>query len=66
MEKGDEDGLFTRDAVCKAIRLVMDEDSEVGREVRANHSKWKDFLLQEGLESSYIDEFVQKLRELLI
>lgn len=39
IEKGEEDGLFTKESVCKAVRAVMEDDSEVGREVRANHAK---------------------------
>ncbi|CAK9181878.1 unnamed protein product [Ilex paraguariensis] len=65
VERGEEDGLFTKDSVCKAIRSVMEVDSEVGNEVKANHAKWREFLLSEGLESSYIDGFVQKLGGLL-
>ncbi|KAK6154752.1 hypothetical protein DH2020_009000 [Rehmannia glutinosa] len=65
VEKGDEDGLFTRDGVMKAIRLVMDDDSEIGKEIRANHAKWRDFLLREGLENTYVDDFVHKLQSLL-
>lgn len=65
VEKGDEDGLFTQETVCRAVRLVMDEDSEIGKEVRANHTKWREFLLREGLETAYIDDFVQKLRSLI-
>ncbi|XP_059625619.1 cyanidin 3-O-galactoside 2''-O-xylosyltransferase FGGT1-like [Cornus florida] len=65
VEKGEEDGNFTREGVCKAIRLIMNVDGEVGKEVMANHAKWKDFLLSEGLESSYIDSFIQKLHGLL-
>ncbi|KAA8519726.1 hypothetical protein F0562_013982 [Nyssa sinensis] len=65
VEKGDEDGLFTRDGVCKAIMLVMEDDSGVGKEVMGNHAKWREFLLSKGLESSYIDSFVQNLQGLL-
>ncbi|KAI3466710.1 hypothetical protein Pfo_023373 [Paulownia fortunei] len=65
VEKGDEDGLFTREGVIKAIRLVMEDDSEIGKDVRANHAKWRDFLLRKGLENSYIDDFVHKLQCLL-
>lgn len=65
VEKGDEDGLFTKETVCRAVRLVTDEDSEIGKEVRANHTKWREFLLREGLETAYIDEFVHKLRSLI-
>lgn len=65
VEKGDEDGLFTKEGVCKAIRMVMDDGSEIGKEVRANHAKWRDFLLREGTENSYIDEFISKMKGLL-
>lgn len=65
VEKGDEDGLFTREGVMKAIRLVMDGDSEIGKEIRANHAKWRGFMLRQGLENSYIDDFVHKLQCLL-
>ncbi|XP_050212793.1 cyanidin 3-O-galactoside 2''-O-xylosyltransferase FGGT1-like [Mercurialis annua] len=60
-----EDGLFTRDGICKAVKAVMDDDSEVGKEARRNHNKWKDFLLSNGLESTYIDAFVNKLHACL-
>ena len=43
----------------------MDDDSEVGKLVRANHAKWREFMLGEGLENSYVDGFVDKLHELL-
>lgn len=66
VEKCEEDGLFTREGVCKAVRAVMDENSNVGKEVRANHAKWREFLLSKGLENSYIDSFVQNLHSLLI
>ncbi|GAU26627.1 hypothetical protein TSUD_102340 [Trifolium subterraneum] len=33
VEKGDEDGLFTKESVCKAVKIVMDDKNEVGREV---------------------------------
>ncbi|KAM3703770.1 hypothetical protein ACB098_04G121500 [Castanea mollissima] len=65
VEKGEEDGLFTREGVCKAVKAVMDYDSEEGKEVRANHAKWREFLSNKGLENSYIDNFVQKLHSLL-
>ncbi|XP_065877306.1 cyanidin 3-O-galactoside 2''-O-xylosyltransferase FGGT1-like [Euphorbia lathyris] len=63
VEKSEEtqEGLFTRNSVCKAVKTVMDDENEVGKEVRLNHTKWRDFLLSQGLENSYIDDFVQKL-----
>ncbi|CAL5406613.1 unnamed protein product [Camellia sinensis] len=51
VEKG-EDGLLTRESVCRAVRVVMDEESEIGKEVRENHGKMREFLLNKDLESS--------------
>ncbi|KAK2393639.1 cyanidin 3-O-galactoside 2''-O-xylosyltransferase FGGT1 [Trifolium repens] len=65
VEKSEEDGLFTREAVCNAVRLVMDTESELGQMVRTNHAKWREFLLSQGLENSYVDDLVQKLDRLL-
>ncbi|MED6222580.1 hypothetical protein PIB30_065719 [Stylosanthes scabra] len=60
-----EDGLFTRQAVCNAVRSVMETNSEVGQVVRKNHGKWREFLLSKGLENKYLDGLVQKLHSLL-
>ncbi|XP_004487587.1 cyanidin 3-O-galactoside 2''-O-xylosyltransferase FGGT1 [Cicer arietinum] len=65
VEKGEEDGLFTKESVCKAVNIVMDEGNEIGREVRANHAKMRNFLLSENLESSCVDSFCRKLYDLL-
>lgn len=65
IDKRDEDGFFTRKAVCKAVMTVMEEESEVGKEVRSNHAKWKEFLLREGLEEAYISAFIQNLQDLV-
>lgn len=65
VERGEEDGLFTREGVVKAIKLVMDGESEIGKEIRANHAKWREFMLRKGLEDSYIDEFDHSLHSLL-
>ncbi|GAB4827018.1 hypothetical protein Ancab_033898 [Ancistrocladus abbreviatus] len=59
IKKGEEDGLFTKEAVCKA---VMEADSEV----RANHRKWRELLLRDELENSCIDSFVHDLQSLLV
>ncbi|WJX68768.1 anthocyanidin 3-O-glucoside 2'''-O-xylosyltransferase [Trifolium repens] len=64
-EKGEEDGLFTKESVCKAVKIVMDEENEVGREVRTNHEKIRNFLLSSNLESSCVDCFCQNLYNLL-
>nr|KYP33337.1 hypothetical protein KK1_045817 [Cajanus cajan] len=64
IERG-EDGLFTKESVCKAVKTVMDDESEVGREVRANHLKLRDILLSKDLDNTYVDSFCHKLQELL-
>ncbi|XP_004304716.1 PREDICTED: anthocyanidin 3-O-glucoside 2''-O-glucosyltransferase-like [Fragaria vesca subsp. vesca] len=65
VEKGDEDGLFSKEGVCKAVEAVMDDESEVGKEVKANHAKWREFFSNKGLEKTYIDCFEQRLHQLL-
>lgn len=65
VEKGEEDGLFTKESVCKAVKTVMDDESELGKEVRANHTKLRNLLLSENLESSCVDTFCQRLQKLL-
>lgn len=61
VKRGNESGAFTREGVCKAVKDAMDDESEVGKEMRRNHDKWREFLLSKGLEDSYIDGFVEKL-----
>nr|KYP45070.1 Anthocyanidin 3-O-glucosyltransferase [Cajanus cajan] len=65
VEKGEEDGLFTKESVCKAVKTVMDDENEVGREVRENHAKLRNFLLSDNLESSCVDIFCQQLQDLV-
>ncbi|MFQ6654963.1 hypothetical protein Gotur_025719 [Gossypium turneri] len=65
VEKGDEDGVFTKYDVCKAVRTLMDHANELGNEVRTNHAQWKEFLLKPGLENSYMDDFVMQLHALV-
>ncbi|PON81571.1 UDP-glucuronosyl/UDP-glucosyltransferase, partial [Trema orientale] len=65
VEKDEEEGFFTKESVCKAIRTVMEEDNEIGREIRANHTKLRNLLLRKDFESSYMDDFTQKLKNLI-
>ena len=59
------DGLFTKESVCEAVKIVMGDENEVGKEVRANHAKLRNILLSKNLESSCIDSFCKKLYDLL-
>ncbi|KAL4578025.1 hypothetical protein LXL04_014140 [Taraxacum kok-saghyz] len=65
VEKGEEDGLFTKIGVCEAVKKVMDEDSEAGKEVKGNHEKIREFLLNKDVQSAYVDSFSQELQDLL-
>ncbi|XP_027341271.1 UDP-glycosyltransferase 79B30-like [Abrus precatorius] len=65
VEKGEEDGLSTKESVCKAVKSVMDDGNELGQEVRANHAKVRNLLLDDNLESFYIDSLCNKLQALI-
>nr|BAF75891.1 glucosyltransferase [Dianthus caryophyllus] len=65
VERRDEDGFFSREDVRKAVESVMDENSVLGKEVMANHAKWREFILKDGIEESYISGFIDKLYDLL-
>ncbi|MCD7448878.1 UDP-glycosyltransferase [Datura stramonium] len=60
----DENGWFTKENLCKTIRSVMDEGSELGGIVKKNHVKWKETLTRPGFMSGYIEEFVNDLHKL--
>ncbi|KAK2434433.1 cyanidin 3-O-galactoside 2''-O-xylosyltransferase FGGT1 [Trifolium repens] len=64
VEKG-EDGLYTKNSVCKAVSIVMDDENEISKNVKANHAKIREMLLNKDLESSYIDDFCNKLQEIV-
>lgn len=64
-ERGEGEEFFSRESVCKAIRLVMEVDSEVGKKVRGNNAKWRELLLRKSLDSSDFDSFIQKLKGML-
>ncbi|XP_031100750.1 UDP-glycosyltransferase 79B3-like [Ipomoea triloba] len=43
VEKG-ENGWISKENLCRAVRSVMDEDSQIGCLVRENHRKWRQVL----------------------
>nr|WMX26799.1 UGT79B144 [Astragalus propinquus] len=65
VKKGEENGLFTKESVCEAVKTVMDDENEVGREVRINHTKLRNLLLRPDLESASVDDFSDKLKDLV-
>ncbi|XP_052208660.1 cyanidin 3-O-galactoside 2''-O-xylosyltransferase FGGT1-like isoform X2 [Diospyros lotus] len=66
VERGEEDGSFTRDSVCGAVRSVMDEDSEVGQEVRGKHAKLRELLLSKDFDAFYTQTFSEKLADICL
>ncbi|KAF7819936.1 UDP-glycosyltransferase 79B30-like [Senna tora] len=65
IEKGEEDGIFTKGSVCEALRIVMDSESEVAKEIRTNHTKLRTLFLSNSFENGYIDRFCHGLHGLL-
>ncbi|RYQ97187.1 hypothetical protein Ahy_B08g093205 [Arachis hypogaea] len=63
--KGEEDGLFSKESLCKAVEIVMNDQNQVGRQVRENHSKIRNLFLSNDFESSCVDGFVRELHCLL-
>ncbi|KAG5613109.1 hypothetical protein H5410_024390 [Solanum commersonii] len=57
----DENDLFTKENFCKAVKCVMDKDSQIG----CDHRKWKELLSSTGFMTNYIDNFVDNLHALL-
>jgi UDP:flavonoid glycosyltransferase YjiC (YdhE family) len=65
VEKG-EDGLYTKDSVYKAVSIVMDDENEISKNIKANHANIREMLLNKDLETSYIDDFCKKLQEIVV
>ncbi|XP_061361252.1 UDP-glycosyltransferase 79B3-like [Gastrolobium bilobum] len=63
VERG-ENGWVSKESLCKAIKLVMDEGSDVGATLKKNHTKWKETKGSPKLMNGYIDRFIQDLQEL--
>ncbi|XP_042477678.1 anthocyanidin-3-O-glucoside rhamnosyltransferase-like [Macadamia integrifolia] len=62
VERRDEDGWFTKESVREAVRSVMvDKEGPVGKEVRANHCRLKELLLNKELNNSYVDQLLEKM-----
>ncbi|XP_010675464.2 UDP-glycosyltransferase 79B6 [Beta vulgaris subsp. vulgaris] len=60
-----ENGWVSKESLCKAIKSVMGEDSEVGCLVRNNHAKWRQIIVSQGFMRGYIDNFVKDLELLM-
>ncbi|KAL9246725.1 hypothetical protein vseg_020223 [Gypsophila vaccaria] len=65
VDRDEDNGSFTKEAICEAVHTVMEIENKVGKEVKANHTKWRNTLLKHGLEDSYINGFVKRLQAML-
>ncbi|KAI3964321.1 hypothetical protein MKW92_015185 [Papaver armeniacum] len=65
LEWNESESWFSKNSICSAIKKVMDEDSKIGAELKKNHSKLRESLTEQGLESSYVDNFINTLQEVV-
>ncbi|KVI08550.1 UDP-glucuronosyl/UDP-glucosyltransferase [Cynara cardunculus var. scolymus] len=65
VQKGEEDGVFIKMDVFEAVKKVMDEDGEVGKEVKDKHERIREFLVNKEVKSAYIDSFSHELQDFL-
>ncbi|KAK2638914.1 hypothetical protein Ddye_026709 [Dipteronia dyeriana] len=61
-----ENGWFSKESLCKAIKTAMDKDSEVGNFIHKNHAKSKEIMVSPGFMTGYIDKFVQDMQDLVV
>ncbi|XP_058729882.1 UDP-glycosyltransferase 79A6-like [Vicia villosa] len=66
VKRRDEDGFFEKEELLEAVRGVMVEvDKEPGKEIRENHKKWREFLLDEEIQNKFIIDLIQQLKSLV-
>lgn len=58
-------GGFSKESFCKAIKAVMDEESEVGCLVKKNHATWREVITRQGFMDGYVDNFIKDLERLV-
>ncbi|XP_031253191.1 UDP-glycosyltransferase 79B9-like [Pistacia vera] len=59
------DGMIGKEGLSKAIKSVMDNETEMGNSVKNNHVKWKNIFSGKNWQDEKIDGFVQDLQFLL-
>ncbi|PNY16981.1 UDP rhamnose anthocyanidin-3-glucoside rhamnosyltransferase, partial [Trifolium pratense] len=61
----DEDGFFEKEELLEAVKAVMVEvDKEPGKQIRENHKKWREFLLNKEIQDKFIPDLVAQLKSL--
>lgn len=43
VKKGEEEGLFVKESSCESVEVLMNDENEIGIEVRNNHAKMREF-----------------------
>ncbi|KMS97086.1 hypothetical protein BVRB_7g178680 [Beta vulgaris subsp. vulgaris] len=65
VNRRDEDGFFGKQDILEAIKIVMlDTENELCKSIRENHIKWRNFFLNEEIESRYVANLVKELQRL--
>lgn len=59
VNRRDEDGYFWKEDIQKAVQMAMGEE---GTSIRENQAKWKEFLLDEEIQSKFIKDLVMDMR----
>ncbi|KAJ0046558.1 hypothetical protein Pint_04650 [Pistacia integerrima] len=59
------DGIIGKEALSKAIKLVMDNNSELGASVKKNHVQWKNIFSAKDWQDEKLDTFVRDLQFIL-
>ncbi|KAM3342027.1 hypothetical protein P3S68_026993 [Capsicum galapagoense] len=62
----EENDLFTKENLCKAVKCMMDKDSQIACSMKENHRKWKELLSSPEFMSNYIDNFIHNLHGILL
>jgi len=65
VNRKDEDGYFEKEELFEAVKTVMVEvDKEPGRQIRENHMKWREFLLDKEIQNKFITDLIVHLKSL--
>ncbi|XP_050214930.1 anthocyanidin-3-O-glucoside rhamnosyltransferase-like [Mercurialis annua] len=66
VNRRNEDGYFGKEDINEAVRKVMvDVEKDTCKAIRENHSKWRDFLLNEDIQNKFIADLAEELKALV-
>lgn len=65
VNRKDEDGFFEKEELLEAVKTIMVEvDKEPGKQIRENHMKWREFLLNKEIQNKFIIDLVAQLKSM--